>query len=104
MAKLIFGYREVSRSIKSKAPVPVGKQRSGKERNFPIVIDGIQITRVTIPKEKGGGRDMNETTLKSIRDQLLLRNDQFIDFVKCPMTRMGYIDAIKEKFPATFIH
>lgn len=104
MPKLIFGYREVSRSVKSKAPVPDGKQRTGKERNFPIVIDGILITRVTIPKEKGGGRDMNPNTLRSIRDQLLLRNDQFIDFVKCPMTRTGYIGAIKEKFPYSFHH
>ncbi len=103
MVKLIFGYRQVSHSIEAKVP-PEGKQRSGKERNFPIVIDGIQVSRVTIPKEKGGGRDMSEHTLKSIRDQLFLRTDQFIDFIKCPMTSTDYINAMKEKFPSTFNH
>ena len=103
MGKLRFKYKEVIDSVKSKAPVPLGKQRSGKERNLPIVIEGVQISRVTLPKEKGHGKDIPIGTLNSIRNQLLLKNDQFADFVNCPMTISDYIDAMKNKFPNSFI-
>ncbi|OGO22000.1 MAG: hypothetical protein A2Z28_03735 [Chloroflexi bacterium RBG_16_51_9] len=100
MPKLIFKYKEVSNSITVKTPQ--GKKRGGKERNFPIVIDDIQMGRVTIPKEKGGGKDMNPNTLKSIRNQLLLNPQQFAEFVTCSMSSAAYIDAIKQKYPDTF--
>ncbi len=102
MVKLVFGYNQVINSVTSKTPVPEGKLRSSKERNLPVVIEGIQLSRVTIPKKKGRGRDVPIGTLKSIRDQLLLRNEQFMDFVNCPMTMSDYIKAMKDKFPDTF--
>ncbi len=74
-----FKYREVIGSVQSKAPVPEGHWRSGKERSAPIVIEGVQISRVTLPKAKGGSMDISEGTLNSIRKQLLLCRDQFID-------------------------
>lgn len=92
-----FKYSEVIDSVQSKAPVPVGHWRSGKERSAPIVIQGVQISRVTLPKAKGGGRDIFEGTLNSIRKQLLLCRDQFIDFVNCPMTTTDYIEKMKAK-------
>ncbi|MDH5695380.1 MAG: hypothetical protein OEZ00_02050 [Dehalococcoidia bacterium] len=93
-----FKYTEVIGSVQSKAPVPEGQWRSGKERSAPIIIEGVQISRVTLPKAKGGGRDLSELTLNSIRKQLLLCRDQFIDFVGCPMTMTDYIEKMKAKF------
>ena len=102
MGKMRFKYREVIGSVQSKTPVPEGYWRSGKERSAPIVIEGVQISRVTIPKAKGSGRDLSEHTLNSVRKQLLLCRDQFIDFVDCPMTITDYIDKMKAKFAQTF--
>jgi hypothetical protein len=92
-----FKYREVIDSVQSKTPVPEGHWRSAKERSAPVVIEGVQISRVTIPKAKGGGRDICEGTLNSIRKQLLLCRDQFVDFVNCPMTTTDYIEKMKAK-------
>lgn len=92
-----FKYSEVIDSVQSKTPVPEGHWRSGKERSAPIVIEDVQISRVTLPKAKGGGKDMSEGTLNSIRKQLLLCRDQFIDFVNCPMTTTDYIEKMKAK-------
>jgi len=102
MGRIRYKYREVVGSIYSKLPVPEGQWRSSKERNAPIIIDGIQISRVTIPKTKGGGSDIRTGTLNSIRNQLLLCRDQFVDFVDCPMTTTDYINKMKAKFPDTF--
>lgn len=101
MVKIRFKYKQVINSIQSKTPV--GKKRSGKERNLPVVIEGIQISRVTLPKEKGHGKDIPIGTLNSIRNQLLLKNDQFSDFVNCPMTMSDYINVMKNKFPESFV-
>ncbi len=95
-------YREVTNSVHSKLPVPEGKWRSGKERNAPIVIDDTQISHVTLPKIKGGCKDIPPGTLNSIRKQLLLCWEQFADFVDCRMTNADYIQKIKMKFPDTF--
>lgn len=97
-----FKYREVIGSVQSKTPVPEGKWSSGKERSAPIVIEGVQISRVTLPKAKGGGRDIHPGTLNSIRKQLLLCKDQFVDFVNCPMTNTKYIEKMKAKFVNIF--
>lgn len=97
-----FKYREVIGSVQSKTPVPEGCWRSGKERSAPIVIEDVEISRVTIPKAKGGGRDLSEHTLNSVRKQLLLCREQFIDFVNCPMTTTDYIEKMKTKFPRDF--
>lgn len=97
-----FKYREVIGSVQSKTPVPKGCWRSGKERSAPIVIEDVEISRVTIPKAKGGGRDLSEHTLNSVRKQLLLCREQFIDFVNCPMTTTDYIEKMKTKFPRDF--
>lgn len=102
MGRMRFKYREVIGSVQSKTPVPEGQWRSGKERSAPIVIDGVQISRVTIPKAKGGARDLSEPTLNSIRKQLLLCRDQFVAFVGCPMTTTDYAEKMKTKFPDTF--
>ena len=102
MGRMRFKYREVIGSVQSKTPVPEGQWRSGKERSAPIVIEGVQISRVTLPKAKGGGKDIYEGTLNSIRNQLLLCRDQFIAFVNCPMTTTDYIEKMKAKFPNTF--
>ena len=95
-------YREVINSVHSKLPVPEGKWHSGKERNAPIVIDDIRISHVTLPKTKGGGKDIPPGTLNSIRKQLLLCWDQFTDFIGCTMTNTDYISKIKTKFPDIF--
>ena len=95
-------YKEVIDPIYSKLPVPEGSWRSGKERNAQIVIDDIQVSRVTLPKTKGGGKDIPNPTLNSIRKQLLLRWDEFADFLACPMTRTDYISKIKTKYPNLF--
>jgi len=97
-----FKYREVIGSVQSKTPVPEGKWRSGKERSAPIVIEGVEISRVTLPKAKGGGRDILPGTLNSIRKQLLLCRDQFIDFIVCPMTITDYTEKMKAKFANIF--
>jgi len=97
-----FRYRKVIRSIQLKTPVPVGYWRSGKECSAPIVVEGIEISRVTVPKEKGGNRDIPPGTLNSIRKQLLLCRDQFADFINCPMTQSGYIEKMKAKFSNVF--
>jgi hypothetical protein len=102
MAKMIFKYKEVINSVQSKTPVPQGHWRSGKERSAPIVIDGVLVSRVTLPKMKGGGKDIPVGTLNSIRNQLLLCRDQFEDFVNCPMTTTDYVEKIKAKFPGVF--
>ena len=99
---MIFKYREVIGSVQSKTPVPEGHWSSGKECSAPIVIEGVQISRVTLPKAKGGGRDILPGTLNSIRKQLLLCRDQFADFVNCPMTNTTYIEKIKAKFADVF--
>ena len=100
MGRMRFKYREVIGSIHSKAPVPEGHWGSGKENSGPIVIDGIQISRVTLPKIKGG--DIHPGTLNSIRKQLLLCREQFVDFVRCPMTSTTYIEKMKAKFAEVF--
>lgn len=97
---MIFKYREIINSVHSKTPVPNGYWRSGKENSAPIVIDGIQISRVTLPKAKTG--DIRPGTLNSIRKQLLLCKAQFIDFINCPMTRTDYIHKMKAKYSSTF--
>jgi len=97
MGRMRFKYREVIDSVQSKTPVPEGHWRSGKERSAPIVIEDVQISRVTLPKAKGGGRDIFEGTLNSIRKQLLLCREQFVDFVNCPMTTTDYIEKMKTK-------
>ena len=102
MGSIRLKYREVINSVHSKLPVPKGKWRSGKERNAPIVIENIQISHVTLPKTKGGGKDIPLGTLNSIRKQLLLCWEQFADFVDCKMTNTDYIQKIKTKFPDTF--
>lgn len=102
MGRMRFKYREVIDSVQSKTPVPEGYWRSGKERSAPIVIEDVEISRVTIPKAKGGGRDLSEHTLNSIRKQLLLCREQFVDFVNCPMTTTDYIKKMKAKIPNTF--
>jgi len=99
---MTFKYREVIGSIQSKAPVPDGHWRSGKERSAPIVVEDVQISRVTLPKAKGGGRDIPPGTLNSIRKQLLLCREQFVDFVNCPMTNTMYIEKMKAKFVNIF--
>ena len=93
-----FKYREVVRSIQSKTPVPEGKWRSGKERSAPIIIEDVFISRVTIPKEKGGSKDIPPGTLNSIRKQLLLCKAQFVDFISCTMTKPEYVRKMKAKF------
>jgi hypothetical protein len=102
MGRMRFGYKEVIDAVQSKAPVPDGQWRSGKERSAPIIIDDVQISRVTLPKAKGGGRDIPPGTLHSIRRQLLLCRDQFVDFVECPMTITDYVEKMKAKFPDDF--
>jgi hypothetical protein len=102
MGRMRFKYREVTGSVQSKAPVPEGQWRSGKELSAPIVIEGVEISRVTLPKVKGGGTDIPPGTLHSIRRQLLLCRNQFVDFVVCPMTRTDYIEKMKAKFPSSF--
>lgn len=97
-----FKYGEVIGSVQLKAPVPEGRWHSSKERSAPIVIEGVQISRVTLPKVKGGGRDIPSGTLNSIRKQLFLCRDQFIEFIDCPMTITDYIEKMKSKFPQTF--
>lgn len=97
---MIFKYREVITSVHSKTPVPNGYWRSGKENSAPIVIGGIQISRVTLPKVKTG--DIRPGTLNSIRKQLLLCRSQFIDFIKCSMTNTDYINKMKTKHPSIF--
>ena len=99
MGRMTFGYREVISSVKTKTPVPAGHWRSGKERTAPIIIEDIEISRVTIPKGKGGGRDLKPGTLNSIRKQLLLTKPQFTDFVICRMSGSDYINEIKDKYP-----
>ena len=96
-----FKYGEVIGSVQSKAPVPEGCWHSSKERSAPIVIEGVQISRVTLPKVKGGGTDIPPGTLNSIRKQLLLCRDQFIEFIACPMTTTDYVEKMKSKFPQT---
>lgn len=100
MGRMRFKYREVIGSVHSKAPVPEGHWGSGKENSGPIVIDGIQISRVTLPKTKGG--DIPPGTLNSIRKQLLLCREQFVDFITCPMTSTNYVDKMKAKFVNVF--
>ena len=102
MSKMIFKYREVISSVQSKTPVPQGHWRSGKECSAPIVIEGVQVSRVTLPKMKGGGKDIRVGTLNSIRKQLLLSGEQFKDFIDCPMTTTDYVETIKAKFPDAF--
>jgi hypothetical protein len=102
MGRMTFGYKEVIDAVQSKAPVPDGQWRSGKERSAPIVIDNVQISRVTLPKAKGGGRDIPPGTLHSIRRQLLLCRDQFLDFIDCTMTKTVYIEKIRAKSPDDF--
>ena len=102
MGKLVFKNTEVCHSVRSKAPVPNGHWKTGKERNAPIVIDDMEVSHVTIPNEKGGGKDMAPKTCNSIRKQLLLTRDEFTDFVKCPMSRTGYIEVIKARHPDWF--
>lgn len=97
-----FKYRRVILSIQSKAPVPDGQWRSGKERSAPIVVDGVEISRVTLPKAKGGGRDVPPGTLNSVRKQLLLCKVQFTDFLNCPMTKTKYSEKMKAKFASNF--
>jgi hypothetical protein len=100
MTKIRYKYKKLINSVQTKTPV--GKKRAGKENNLPLVIDGIQISRVTLPKVKGHSKDIPVGTMNSIRNQLLLRNDQFIDFINCPMTKSDYINILKKKFAEYF--
>jgi len=102
MPKLRFKYGEVIGSVQAKVPVPEGCWRSGKERSAPIVVDGVEVSRVTLPKSKGGARDIPPGTLNSIRKQLLLCRNQFADLVNCPMTNTVYVEKMKAKFPILF--
>jgi hypothetical protein len=94
---MAYKYDQVIRPIKAKIPVSKDSWSKGKENNGKIVIGGKWYGRVTLPKMKGNNKDIPPGTLESIRKQLLLCHDQFVELIKCPMTTSDYIKKITSK-------
>ena len=67
--------------------------RSGSERSAWVVVDGKKATRVTMPKVHRG--DIPPPTARSIRDQLAMSDDDFMDFVDCPMSGAQFADHMR---------
>ncbi|MCU0287184.1 MAG: hypothetical protein MUF15_12420 [Acidobacteria bacterium] len=59
-----------------------------------LVVDGKKILRVHYSFGKG---NIPAKVTDKIRGQLKLDRENFINLVKCPLSRDGYIEIIKEK-------
>jgi hypothetical protein len=94
----MYKYRELVTAVKNKTPVSQDSWGSGKEQNAHIEVDGICISRVTLPKQHGGTQEIRQGTQESIRKQLLLDRNQFSDFIKCTLSQAGYIGIMREKY------
>jgi hypothetical protein len=79
-------YGEVIRAI-GKAP---GDARQGSETNKWVVINGRRVLRITYPKKHGG--DVPRGTLRSIRDQAKLSDEQFNALASCTMSGAAYAE------------
>lgn len=77
--------KRLAAQIHSKLP---GEARTGKESHIWVVVDGVKAWRVTCPKGHSG--DVKRGTLKAIRDQMRLSEEQLEDFVQCRMSKSDY--------------
>jgi hypothetical protein len=82
--------REIAHAIEAKVPGDTG---DGKERNRWAIIDGKRVLRVTYPNSHSA--DIKRGTLESIRKQLRLDREPFLDFVNCPMSRSQYMEHLR---------
>lgn len=70
------------------------KFRDGKERNGWVKINGVNATRVTVPK---GRSEVTKGTLGSIKRQLLLDANELSRFLDCPMTKAEYLKLVAKR-------
>jgi hypothetical protein len=77
--------RRVASVLDNKLP---GKARSGSENNKWVEIDGKKVARVTYPMGHSG--DLTPGTANSIRNQMLLTQAQFYEFIGCRLTQSNY--------------
>ena len=87
--KLTYLKQQIAHAIKHKLK---GTPRSTKENNVWYEIDGVKVLRITYPHGKG---TLSPGTLNSIKNQLKLNREQFIDLIECPMKAKDYEDIIR---------
>ena len=92
MGLLNFTYREVTAALEDKLGLPF---RSGAERTAWYEVDGVQVLRVTAPREHRGNVPVG--TLNAIRSQLHLTTPQLADLFRCPMSGRDYDDLVRHK-------
>jgi hypothetical protein len=97
----LYKYKELVKAVKTKAPVSQDSWRTGKEQNANIEVDGQCISRVTLPHQHGGTQEVKPGTQEAIRKQLLLDKPNFSEFIKCTLSREGYIRIMREKYTHT---
>jgi hypothetical protein len=64
--------------------------RTNKECNAWYYLNGKKITKITIPKQKGGNNTIKKGTLASMARQMKLNQTQFKDLINCPLKKNEY--------------
>lgn len=84
--------RKIKSALDSKFP---GTRKRGNQEFNYRADNGLPSIRVTAPNAHGGNPPIKPGTLKSIIGQMRLTVGQFNDFVRCNMSKKGYVAHIK---------
>lgn len=88
-----FSEKEIRKNILNKVKPVVPKNRSKHQKGY-IYLEGIVVSKVTIPNEHS--RIMHQSKSKYIAEDLKISSDEFNQLIECTLSGIEYYEKLKK--------